>query len=100
MKKFFYLFVILTVICLAISCNKKEGTQQEESQSTNKYFKTLFRKEPLKNNDLQWSNKATNPMQWYSALNYCKDLNEGGFSDWKLPNIDELRTLIQYNLMI
>lgn len=29
------------------------------------------------------------------AVAYCDDLSEGGFSDWKLPTIDELRTLIQ-----
>ena len=94
MKKIFYFFVILTAIFLVISCNKKEEAQQDSS--TNKYLKTLFSKEPSKN-DLQWSNKAANQLDWYSAGNYCKNLNEGGFSDWKLPNIDELRTLIQYN---
>ncbi len=34
-------------------------------------------------------------MRWNDAVNYCKNLNEGGYTDWRLPNIDELRTLIQ-----
>lgn len=29
------------------------------------------------------------------AVNCCKDLNAGGFNDWRLPNIDELRTVIK-----
>ena len=29
------------------------------------------------------------------VLVFCDDLVEDGFSDWKLPNIDELRTLVQ-----
>lgn len=29
------------------------------------------------------------------ALSYCDNLTEGGYSDWRLPNIDALRTLIQ-----
>ncbi len=45
--------------------------------------------------NLQWSNKSPNRMDWNDAIKYCKNLNEGGHSDWRLPNIDELRTLIQ-----
>ena len=44
---------------------------------------------------LQWSNKAPRKMNWKDAVNYCKNLTEGGYSDWRLPNIDELRSLIQ-----
>ena len=28
------------------------------------------------------------------ALEYCKNARDGGFSDWRLPTIDELRTLV------
>ena len=45
--------------------------------------------------NLHWSNEAPNKMGWNDATNYCKNLNDGGHSDWRLPNIDELRTLIQ-----
>ena len=31
---------------------------------------------------------------WEYAKQYCKDLRLGGFSDWRLPNIYELVTLI------
>ena len=49
------------------------------------------------NNDqpLQWSEKAPNSMTWDEAKQYCKNLDEGGHNDWRLPNIDELRTLIK-----
>ncbi len=32
---------------------------------------------------------------WDIAVSYCNNLNEGGFTDWHLPTISELRTLIQ-----
>ncbi|MBR4531461.1 DUF1566 domain-containing protein [bacterium] len=46
---------------------------------------------------LEWSDLSSEGMIWYDAVDYCKNLKEGGHSDWRLPNIDELRTLIQNN---
>jgi hypothetical protein len=31
---------------------------------------------------------------WSGALAYCEGLSLGGFSDWRLPNIKELQTLV------
>ncbi|MBO4697764.1 MAG: DUF1566 domain-containing protein, partial [Lachnospiraceae bacterium] len=44
---------------------------------------------------LVWSSLAADTMNWESAGSYCENLTEGGYTDWRLPNIDELRTLIQ-----
>jgi len=43
-------------------------------------------------NGLQWSEIATQIMRQQEAIDYCNNLNEGGHSDWRLPNIDELST--------
>ena len=45
--------------------------------------------------DMQWSNKSPDTMTWYDAEKYCDDLDEKGFSDWRLPTISELRKIIQ-----
>ena len=80
-------------------CSKKllikngEIEYSEELSLKEKQVKTL--QAQLKRKSLQWSNKTPNRMNWNDAINYCKNLNEGGHSDWRLPNIDELRTLIQ-----
>ena len=46
---------------------------------------------------LIWSNRYS--VEELSTLDdvlaFCEDLVEGGFSDWKMPTIDELRTLIR-----
>jgi hypothetical protein len=31
---------------------------------------------------------------WEGALNYCQGISDGGFSDWRLPNIKELSSLV------
>ena len=44
---------------------------------------------------LYWSEVAPKKMNYNEANNYCRRLNEGGISGWRLPTIDELRTVIQ-----
>jgi hypothetical protein len=43
---------------------------------------------------LMWQQGGSGAMTWYSALSYCKGLPLGGYSDWRLPNIKELESLI------
>ncbi len=48
------------------------------------------------NRGLEWQTTTQQqPMIWQDALAYCDSLNVGGRDDWRLPSIDELRTLIQ-----
>ena len=42
---------------------------------------------------LMWSKKS-GEKHWTEANQYCEDLDELGFDDWRLPTIDELRTLV------
>ena len=42
-----------------------------------------------------WSSKSSYEMTWDDAVSYCDNLTECGYSNWHLPTISELRTLIQ-----
>ena len=49
---------------------------------------------------LMWTknaNPAGNYMPWQQALDYVKTLNTGGYTDWRLPNKKELRSLCDYS---
>ena len=39
---------------------------------------------------------SPNMMNWYDALNNCENLDYAGYSDWRLPNIRELESLINF----
>ena len=51
-------------------------------------------------NNLIWTQSFGNYSTWEKALAYCSKLEYAGLSDWRLPNINELKTLINYSKSI
>jgi len=44
---------------------------------------------------LEWQDDAiTDKMEWQEAIDYCESLELAGYTDWRLPNINELKTII------
>ncbi len=41
---------------------------------------------------------SPNQMNWYDALNNCENLEYAGYSDWRLPNILELESLVNFGV--
>ena len=58
--------------------------------STGKCKKSCY-----KINNKIWSPSSVSTVNQEEALEYCNNLTLCGYSDWHLPNIDELRTLIK-----
>ena len=69
--------------------------EANNSETSNNVVKDINNSKTTKIGNLTWSSKSLNRMNWNDAVVYCKNLTEGGYTDWRLPNIDELRTLIQ-----
>ena len=50
------------------------------------------------NSKLFWQDNTTiSNKSWIEAINYCESLNLGGYSNWRLPNINELGSIIDHN---
>jgi len=47
---------------------------------------------------LIWQQDGTAQRNWEGALTYCEDLSLGEFFDWRLPNRNELQSLIDYTI--
>lgn len=43
-------------------------------------------------------NSSEKALTWEEALAYCENLSLAGNTDWRLPNINELNSLVDYNL--
>ncbi|HFD14075.1 MAG TPA: DUF1566 domain-containing protein [Epsilonproteobacteria bacterium] len=44
--------------------------------------------------DLMWE-KESSRMDWHDAMEYAKNLRQGGYDDWRLPTIEELKALVR-----
>jgi len=49
-----------------------------------------------KNSNLIWQ-KSHTMLTWKEALDYCENLEYAGYCDWRLPNRNELLSLIDYD---
>ena len=48
--------------------------------------------------DLMWQQTGSSSnLTWEQSLAYCENLNLGGYTDWRLPTIKELRSLVDFS---
>ena len=50
------------------------------------------------NTGLMWQQGEAGSMNWEDAIAYCESFSLAGYNDWRLPNIKELRSIIDDSL--
>ena len=48
--------------------------------------------------NLIWTKETVSSKTWKDALSYCENLSYAGYADWRLPNINELKTILNHNI--
>lgn len=47
---------------------------------------------------LMWlESDSEESMNWEEALNWCEDLDYAGYTDWRLPDVKELQSIVDYS---
>lgn len=52
------------------------------------------------NNNLMWQDDESAKSvtkNWQGAIEYCQNLNFAGYSDWRVPNLEELKSIVDKN---
>lgn len=50
-----------------------------------------------KSTGLMWQQEIGGEMNWKDALAYCGNLSLAGYGDWRLPTVEELKSIVQLN---
>lgn len=45
---------------------------------------------------LMWQQSTASARTWENAISYCESLSLAGYSDWRLPDRNELQSLVDY----
>jgi hypothetical protein len=46
--------------------------------------------------NLMWAQVPSSSLSWTAALSYAEGLTLGGYSDWRMPNVKELESLVDF----
>jgi len=75
---------------------RKQELQRQRNEESKRQaeLERQQREEIVTFNGLMWE-KETREMNCYSAMDYVKNLRLGGYSDWRLPTVDELKEVVR-----
>jgi hypothetical protein len=82
-------FVVMVVLYSGIPKTQAQATTKDK-----RFIYNQNRTVTDKSTGLTWTHEAKEKLTWVKANQYCETLDFAGFADWRLPNIDELRSIV------
>ena len=75
------------------------GEEYGKASASNYTSETVGGEEALRDSstNLLWQKSYVSDKTWKEALEYCEKLTYAGYSDWRLPNKNELVSLLDYS---
>ena len=78
------IFLSTVAVIAGAQSSTKDGGSTQETQARGYWV------DP--STGLMWTGKDNGKdVNWHKAVKYCRDLRLAGYSDWRLPTIDELQ---------
>jgi hypothetical protein len=75
--------LLAVVVVVGVQAQSSAGSRAQETKVRH------FWVDP--SSGLTWTGKDNSKdVNWHQAMGYCRDLRLAGYSDWRLPTIDEL----------
>ncbi|OQC20523.1 MAG: hypothetical protein BWX69_01719 [Planctomycetes bacterium ADurb.Bin069] len=83
--------------CAGMSASGQDGVYQAGCSSWKRFTDNGDRTVTDNCTGLMWQNEtAPGEYTWQDALKYCENLTLAGHSDWRLPNVRELQSFVNY----
>ncbi|MBU4055376.1 MAG: DUF1566 domain-containing protein, partial [Proteobacteria bacterium] len=82
MKKFF----LISILSLFILCSTAYAELVDNGDGTVTDTET----------GLMWQKDEAGAMSWQNALTHCETMDLAGYDDWRLPNRNELQSIVDY----
>ena len=87
-----------------ISSNTKASAANVMCIRGNELSKSIFEIEKIGENEIVsdsatgiiWQKSYASDKNWQDALSYCENLEYAGYTDWRLPNKNDLVSLVKY----
>ena len=92
MKKFNFTLCVFLLLTLFVSCERPDYS--DEIYDTYREAERLSTSGTVIDGKM-WSARSKEYMTFIEARDYCHYLTELDYTDWRMPTIDELRTLIK-----
>ena len=89
------LLIVLATVLVFIGCGDGDSSGEDNNEEDGDSIECEgIRVWYDSEEDICWSTEDVFQVNWSQAMEFCDELEVDDYDDWKLPNIDQLRSLV------